>query len=256
MYEEQLPSTEVRRHRSWADAEKPRTSACMPPPGQDHNVVVRQVVDQRAKIEGHRRFPLSCRTGNAVDAAGVDRQTAASIFPNVLQEPEHCATRPAVLPRAGAVPEGLALEIPVDAGGAGHEIRQLSVQEIGKFQRHQDARPLLGKLVRDRAYEFRDFVGPVDLSKHDHSVRLQERDVPNAPVRHRVGRGSGQETGRCSRPLAYHVQRRSGKKQTKGSSHPARFERRASRSENRRCRGCCGAGPGTPSSGRRERPSV
>ena len=149
----------------------------MPAAGQDHDVVVRQVVDQRAKIEGHRRFPLCCRTYGAVDAPGVDRQTAISIFPNVLQKSEHCATRSTVLPCGGAVPERLAREKPVDADGAGNEIGQLPIQEIENLQRHQDARPFLGKLTGDRAYELRDFVGSVDLSKHDHPVLPKERDV-------------------------------------------------------------------------------
>ena len=154
----------------------------MPAACQNHNVVVRQVGDQRTKIECHRCFPVSCRTYDAVDAPGIDHQTAVSKFPNVLQEPEHCATRPAVLPCEGAVPEHFAREKPVDAGGAGHKICQLPIQEIENFQRHQDARPILGKLVRVsameyRAYEFRDFVGSVDLAKHDHPVLPQERDV-------------------------------------------------------------------------------
>ena len=149
----------------------------MPAACQDHNVVVRQVGDQRTKIEGHRCFPVSCRTYDAVDAPGIDQQTAVSTFTNVLQEPEHGATRPAVLPCEGAVPEHLAREKLVDAGGAGQEICQLPIQEIENFQRHQDARPFHGKLVRDRGDEFRDFVGSVDLSKYDHPVLPQERDV-------------------------------------------------------------------------------
>ena len=164
----------------------------MPAACQNHNVVVRPVGNQRTKIEGHRCFPVSCRTYDAVDAPRIDRQTAISIFPNVLQEPEHCATRSAVLPSDGAVPEHLAREKLVDAGGAGHEVRQLPIQEIENFERHQDARPFLGKLGRDRAYEFWDFVGSVDLSKHDHPVLPQEREVPEvrshtASVRDRGG---------------------------------------------------------------------
>ena len=88
----------------------------MPAACQHHNVVVRQVGDQRTKIEGHRCFPVSCRTYDAVDAPGIDQQTAGSIFPNILQEPEHGATRPAVLPCEGAVPEHTQIEpLDVDA---------------------------------------------------------------------------------------------------------------------------------------------
>ena len=173
----------------------------MPAACQDHNVVVRQVDDQRTKIEGHRCFPVSCRTYDAIDAPGIDHQTAASIFPNVLQEPEHCATRPAVLPCEGAVPEHLAREKPVDAGGAGHEICQLPVQEIENFQRHQDARPFLGKLVRDGAYECRDLVGSVDLSEHDHPVLPKERDVLDVRSHTASVRDLGVHRLTCGRPV-------------------------------------------------------
>ena len=179
MYDKQLLSTKVRRHRSWSEAAKPRSSARVPAACQNHNVVVRQVGGQRTKIEGHRRFPVSCRTYDAVDAPRIDHQAAVSMFPNVLQEPEHCATRPAVLPSDGAVPEHLAREKLVDAGRAGHEFCQIPIQKIENFQRQQDSRPVLGELVRDRAYQFRDFVRTVDLPKDDHPVLklLQEIDV-------------------------------------------------------------------------------
>ena len=156
---------------------------------ENDNVVVWQIADQRTKIVGHHYFPVSCGTQGAIDAPWIDQQTAAPIFSNVLYEPEHGATRPAVLLSAGSVPEQLAREKLVDVGSASHEVRQLTIQQIEHFQCHQNPGPLLAKLVRDRTYQLRNFVGPVDFAEHDHPLLevAKEMDVVEVAVLGRPG---------------------------------------------------------------------
>ena len=182
--------------------------------GQDHDVVVRLVDDQRTKIEGHSCFPVTWPNNRAVDAPWIDHQTTGPTFPHVLQELEHCATGPAVLPAKGTVPEQRAREELIDADGAGDEICQLTIQEIESFQCQQDSRPVLGKLVRDLAYQFGDFVGAVDFAKHDHSVLPQERDVVDGHSHVASARVSGGRTirSRSHLQLSYQTHWWSGRK--------------------------------------------
>ena len=156
---------------------------------ENDNVVVRQIHGQRTKIQGHHHFPVSCRTQSAVNSPWIDPQTAAPILSNILYEPEHGATRPAVLLSAGSVPEQLAREKLVDVGSASHEVRQLTSQQIEHFQCHKNPGPLLAKLVRDRTYQLRNFVGPVDFAEHDHPLLevAKEMDVVEVAVLGRPG---------------------------------------------------------------------
>ena len=81
----------------------------MPAVGQDHDVVIRQVVEQRAKIDAidASRF-LAERTALSMHRISIVRPLFRLL--NALQEPEHCTTRSPSCHETGRFQEHLARE--------------------------------------------------------------------------------------------------------------------------------------------------